>query len=103
VDYIHDSDKKYRTTEQKAPVVVKPQTDTTAATPSPTTFGELMQDLDIVPRQSHMPPVISRPGSSQMQLGLRKCQAGNHMVSLTRDAVSDLSQMEIAKPVQHIC
>jgi hypothetical protein len=46
---------KYRMTELKVPAVGKPQTDWTAATPSPTTFGELMQALDIVPGQSQIP------------------------------------------------
>jgi len=60
---------KYGTTELKVRALVTPQTDTTAATPSPTTFGKLMQVLDIVPRQSQMPQVTSRQGSSQMRLG----------------------------------
>jgi len=62
----HERDMKYGTTELKVPAVVKPQTDTTAATPSPTTFGELMKTLDIVPRQSQMPQVTPQQGSSQM-------------------------------------
>jgi len=41
-DYFHERDMMYGTTERKVPAVVKPQTDTTAATPSPTTFGILM-------------------------------------------------------------
>jgi len=39
----------YRTTSLKVLAVVKPQTDTTAATPSPTSVGDPMQVLDIVP------------------------------------------------------
>jgi len=50
---------KYGTTALKVLAVVKPQTDTTAATPSPTTFGELMQVLDIFHRQSQMPQETS--------------------------------------------
>jgi len=50
---------KYRTNELKVAAVVKPQTDTTAATLSPTTIAELMQVLDIVPGQSEMPQVMS--------------------------------------------
>jgi len=88
------------TTELKVPAVVKPQTDTTAATPSPTTSGELMQVLDIVPGQSQMPQVTSLQGSSQMRLGSEKPQADNHIVALMTDAVPDSSQMEIATPVQ---
>jgi len=54
-DYFCKGDMKYGTTELKIPAVGKPQEDSTAATPSPTTFGELMQALDIVPGQSQMP------------------------------------------------
>jgi hypothetical protein len=36
-------------TELKVLAVVKPQTDMTAPTPSPITFGELMHTFDIVP------------------------------------------------------
>jgi len=90
---------KYGTTELKVPAVVKPQTATTAATPSPTTIGELMQVLDIVPGQSQMPQVRSQQGSSQTRLGLEKPQADNHILSLMPDVVPDSSQREIATPV----
>jgi membrane-anchored protein YejM (alkaline phosphatase superfamily) len=39
------SDMKYRMAELMVPVVVTPLTDTTAATPSPTTYVELMMTL----------------------------------------------------------
>jgi len=65
-DYFHKRDMKYGTTELTVPAVVKPQTDSTAPAPSLTTFGELMQGLDIVPGQSQMPRVTSQQGSSQM-------------------------------------
>jgi len=47
-NYFLERDMKYGTTELMVRAVVKPQTDTTAVTPSATTFGELLQDLDIV-------------------------------------------------------
>jgi len=87
-------------TELKVPAVVKPQTDMTAATPSPTTFGELMQVLDIVPGQSHMMQVTSQPGCRQMRVGSDQPEADNHLLSLMPDAMPDLSQMENVKPVQ---
>ena len=59
VDYFRERDMKYGTTELKIPAVGKPQEDSTPATPSPTTFEELMQALDIVPGQSQMPQVTS--------------------------------------------
>jgi len=101
-DYIRQRDMKNGTTELNIPAVGKPQTDSTAATPSPKTFGELMQVLDIVPGQSQMPQVTSRQGTSQMRLGSEKPQADNHIVLLMSAAMPDSSQIEIAKPVQPI-
>jgi len=100
--YFRERDMKYGTTELMVPAVVKLQTDMTAAKPSPTTFGELMQVLDIVPGQSQMPQVMSWQGSSQMRLGSEKPQADNHIVYLMSDAVPDSSQREIATPVQPV-
>jgi len=100
--YFHERDMKYGRTELMVPAVVKPQTDTTAATPSPTPFAELMQVLDIVPGQSQMPQVKSRQESSQMRLGLENPQADNHIVSLMPDGLLDSSQMEIGIPVQPV-
>jgi len=67
--------------------VVKPQTETTAATPSPITLGELMQVLDIGRGQSQVPQVTSWQGSSQTRLGSEKPQADNDVVSLIPDTV----------------
>ena len=101
-NYFRERDMKYWTTELKVLAVGKPQTDTTGATPSPTTFRELMQILDIVSGESQMPQVTSRQGTSQMRLGLEKPQADNHMVSLMPEAVPDSSQREITTPVQPV-
>jgi len=40
---------KYGTSESMVPAVVKPQKDDNPAAPAPTTFGEHMECLDIVP------------------------------------------------------
>jgi len=101
-DYFRERDMKYGMTELKALAVGKPQTDTIAATPSPTTFGELMQALDIVPGQSQPPQVTSRQGSSQMRLHPDKPQADNHIVPPKAAVVPDSSQIEITKPVQPV-
>jgi len=101
-DYICDKDMKYGMTELKNLAVVKPQTDTTGATPSPASFGELLQAPANIPWQSRMPQVTSWPASSQMRLGSEKPPAEKHMVSLMPDAVRDSSQMEIAKPDQRV-
>jgi hypothetical protein len=90
----------YGTTELKDPAVGHPETDSTAATSSPTIFGELMQALDIVHRQSQMPQVMSRQGSSQIGLGSEQPQADNYVVPPMPAAVSDSSKTTIGKQVQ---
>jgi len=47
-NYFCERHMKYETTELMVPAVVTPQIDITAATPSPTTFGEHMHTVDIV-------------------------------------------------------
>jgi len=101
-DYFRERDTKYGTTELKIPAVGKPQEDSTAATRSLTTFGELMHALDIVPGQSQMPQVTSQQGTSQMRLGLEKPQADNRTVPPMPTAVPDSSPLELAKPVQPV-
>jgi hypothetical protein len=101
-DYFRERDMKYGTAELKIPAVGKPQENSTAATPSPTTFGELMQALDIVPGQSQIPQVTSRQGTSQMRLGSEKPQADNRIVPPMPAAVPDSSLIEIVKPVQSV-
>jgi len=71
-NYFRERDMMYGTAELKVPAVVKPQIDTTAATPAHTTFGQYMPTLDIVPGQSQIPAVASQPGSSQLRLGSEK-------------------------------
>ena len=98
-----ERDMKSGTTESKVPAVGKPQTDPTGAPPSQTTFGELMQALDIVHGESPMPQLVtSRQGSSQMRLGSEKPQADKQLLPEMPAAVPDLSQIEIAKPVQPV-
>jgi len=53
------------------PAVVKPPTDMTAATPSQTKFGELIETLVIVTGQSQIPERYHRPGRSPMKVGSR--------------------------------
>jgi len=99
-DYCRERDMKYGTTELNVPAVRKPQTDSTAATPSPTTFGEPMSAIDIVSGQSQMPQVTSLQGSSQMRLDWEQPQPDDHIVPLMPPAVPNSSQIEVAKPVQ---
>jgi len=70
-DDFRERDKKYGTSELRVPAVVQPQTNDDAPPHPPTTFAELMESLDIVPRISE---ATSRPGSSHIKLGLVKLQ-----------------------------
>jgi len=101
-DYFRDRDMKYGMTELKIPAFGKPQTNTTAPTPSPTSFGKLVQALHIVPGQSQMLQVTSRQESSQMWLGSRKPQGDNDIVPPMSAKVPDSSQIGIAKLDQPI-
>jgi hypothetical protein len=98
-DYFRERDTKYGTTELMILAVGKPQEDSAAATPSPTTFRELMQAVDTVPGQSQMPHVTSRQGSNQMMLGSEKPQADNDIVQPIPAAVPDSSPLQIVTPV----
>jgi len=68
-DYFRERDKKYGTSELRVPAVVQPQTNDDAPAPPPTTFGELMETLDIVPGILQRPQGTSRPGSSHIRPG----------------------------------
>jgi len=91
---------KYGTTELKVPAVVKPQIDTTAATPLPTTFGEHMQTLDMVRGQSPMTAVTSQPGSSQMRLGSGKPESHQLIAVFWLNEATDSVPIQDAKPVE---
>jgi len=101
-NYLGERDMKYRTTELKVPAVVKPQIDTTAATPLATTFREHMQTLDIVRGQSLMTAVTSRPGSSQLRLGLGKPQSHQVIAVISPNGVTDSVPIQDAKPVESV-
>jgi hypothetical protein len=80
--YFREPDKKYHTSELRVPVVIQPQTDDAAAAPTQTTFGELMQYLDNVPRISQMPRGTSRPRSNHMRLDFETPQSNMSIPSL---------------------
>ena len=88
-NYFRERDMRYGTAELKVPAVVKPQIETTAATPSPITVGEHMQTPEIVRGQSEMPAVTSRPGSIPMRLGFEKPQAQIFIPILLPNAPTD--------------
>ena len=96
--YSRERDKKYGTTELKVPAVIKSQTDHVAAAPPPTTFGERIATLDIVPGISRMPQDSSWTESSHMRLGSRKPHLPECISSFPPGEVSNSSQILYALP-----
>lgn len=90
---------KYWMAELKVVAIGQYETDMTAATTWQTPFGELMQDLEIVPGQWKMPQMIFRQERSQMLLQSVKPKVVNGMLLPMPGAVPDSSQLEIAMPV----
>ena len=88
-NYFRKRDKKEGTSELKVAAIIKSQTDHAGAAPSPTTFGELLETLDIAPGISPMPQCSSRPGSSQMRVGSRKPKSPERISSYPPGAESD--------------
>ena len=101
-NYFCERHMKYETTELMVPAVVTPQIDITAATPSPTTFGEHMHTVDIVWGQSPMTAVISRLGSSQMRLGSEKPQWHQYITVVSPDVATDSMLIQEANPVEPV-
>jgi len=99
-DYFREGDKKYGTTEFRVPVVIHPQIDDDASAPPPTTLGELMERLDIVPGISQMPQGTSQPGSSHIRLGSVKPQSSTTTSGLEPAAEPDMLLLRKAKPVE---
>jgi hypothetical protein len=68
-DYFCQQYKKYGTSWLRVAAVIQQQMNHDAAAPLPTTFGELIENLDIVTRISQRPQGTSQPGSSHINLG----------------------------------
>jgi len=99
-DYFHPRHEQYGTSELRVSAVVNLHMADDAAVPAPTTFGELMECLDIVPGISRMPQGTSRPGSSAMRLDCGKPQLATWIAGLAPATELHLSPMWKAKPVE---
>jgi hypothetical protein len=60
-NFFYERDKKNGKSEMRVPAVVEPHMDDGALAPPPTTFGELIERLDIVSRIRQLPQGTSRP------------------------------------------
>ena len=86
--------------ELRVPAVVQPQTNYDAPSPPPTTFGELMESLNILHGISQRLQGTSRPGSSHVRLGLVKPQSKSSIPSGEPAAEPDSSTLLKATPVE---
>src|SRR5258705_10274613 len=65
--YFREQDTKYGISELRFPAVIQWETDDVASAPPLTTFRDLLECLDIVPRISRMPQGTSQPRSSHIR------------------------------------
>jgi hypothetical protein len=101
-DYFGEPDEMYCTYGLRVPAGFQPQTNEDAPAPPATTFGELMESLDIVPKISQSPQGTSRPGNSHNMLGTVKLQSKSSIPSGEPAAEPDSSMLLKAKPVQPV-
>jgi len=101
-DYFCERDKKYGISELRVLAVVQPQTNDDSLAPPPTSFGEQMESLDIVPGISQRPQGTSRPGSSHIRLGLVNPQSKLSISSGEPAVEPDLSMLLKATPVEPV-
>ena len=80
--------------------VIKPQTTDDAAAPAPTTLGELLESLDIVPGISEIAQWTSQPGSSHIRLGSGKPQLNTGIASFAPGAEPASLCIQRVKPVE---
>jgi hypothetical protein len=101
-NYFSQRDMRYGTAELKVLAVVKPQMDTTAATPSPITVAVHMQTPEIVQGRLEMPAVTSRPGSSQMRLSSEKPPSQKFIPVPSPGMPTDSKPIRDANPVEPV-
>jgi hypothetical protein len=96
-DYFHESDKKYGTSALQVPAVIQQQTDINAPTPVPTTIGDLLDCLDIVPGISKLLQGTSRTGRSHIRLCSGKLQLNAGISDVGPTAKPDALANQTAK------
>jgi len=101
-DYFGEPDTKHGVSELRVPSVVQLQTNDDALTPLPTTFGELMESLDIVPGILQRPQGTSQPGCSHIRLGSVKPESKSSIPSGEPAAEPDSSTLLKAKQIESV-
>jgi len=95
-------DNQYGTSELRVLAVVQPQTNDDALAPPPTTFGELMESLDILTGIWQTPQGTSRLGSSHNRLCSVKSEWKSSILSGEPATEPDSSMLLKAKPVEQV-
>ena len=98
-DHFCERDERYGTAKMIVPAVVMPQTVVDAAAFASTTFGAIVETLDIVPRKLQILHVNSQTGCSYMRLGSGTPQSNKHIKSYLPDAASHSSPIKKTKSV----
>jgi len=102
-DYIRENNQLYSIAELWVPAVITPQTEDDEVAPAPTSFGELMDSLDIVPGISQMPHGTPWLGSSQIRLGSRKRQSNTRTLGLAPTVEPNSSLLPDVKRIELVC
>jgi len=100
--YFRERDNNYDRSKWRGPAVVLPETDDDPVAPAPTTFGGLIESVEIVPGQLQMPQGTSRPWSSHIRLGSVKPELNPSISSLELAVEGDTSPLWKAKPVEAV-
>jgi len=101
-DYFHQRDNNYSTSELWVLGVIQPQTGDDTAAHAPTTIGELIEWLDIVPEVAQMAQRTSRPGSGGMRLASGKPQWDMSIPGFVPTTGPDSPPLLIAEPVEPV-
>jgi len=101
-DHFREQDNKYRTSELSVPAVIQPHMNDDARAPPLTTFGELLEPLDIGPGISQRPQGTSRPESSRIRLCPVKLGSRLSIPSGEPAAEPDSSMLLNAQPVEPV-
>jgi hypothetical protein len=101
-DIVRKGDMTYGMAEFKIPAVVKLQMDQIAAPPTCTTFGELMETLDIFLGELQTLHRTTQPGGSDIPVSSGKLHSRRNMVSPLPSGVRDLSPLNTLMPVELI-
>jgi len=99
-DHFRERDRKYSKSKLTVPAVVQSQMDEDAVAPAPTTFGEIMECLDIAHGISQMLQGTSRLGCTYMRLGSQKPQSNTNIPGLVTPTEQDSSVIQNVKPVE---